>query len=205
MVKIYKDDIVKFNEYNLEDNKDIFKTILNVRRNEIDSKRFYLKYISQEVLDTYDFNNKESLKKFRCDCLRYSILQGMGGCNLNTDDLKKGFIYSGIQISDPSGVPGIFYIIDKKIIYNPLHSQFYKNRDVIKFANETYFTKMTFEEIMLTQIELAKEYYVQKRGYETAQELMDIQNSYEKVNKEEMMGFVLDKERGDMIRKKIWF
>lgn len=89
MIKIYKDEFFKFNQFDLREDRDIFQTILDERKDKIDSKRFFLKYLPQDVADKYDFDNLESLKEFRNDCLSNNLLKGMGGCNLHEDWIRK--------------------------------------------------------------------------------------------------------------------
>lgn len=202
MIKIYRDEIFRFNQFNLRKDGDIFKTILDERKDKIDSQRFFLKYLPQDVANEYDFNNLQSLKKFRNDCLRWnSPLQSMGGCNLVEEELKRGIRYAGIKISDPSGkVFGLFNIYECKIIYSPIFPHFYEERDNIKFANDKYFTTMTFEEIMERQIDLAKEFYVHIGNYMTIKEIMKYGDYiFQEISKDKMLEFVYHPETGEKI------
>lgn len=205
MDKIYKDDIFRFNQFDLRKDKDIFQTILDERKDKNDSQKFFLEYLPQELANGYDFNNVESLKKFRNDCLRCnSPLQLMGGCNLTEEELKRGIRYSGIKLSDPSGkIFGSFNISDGKIIYSPIFPHFYDERDNIKFANDSYFTTMTFEEIMKSQIELATGFYVHIGNYMTLKEISKNGNYiFEQINKNQMIEFVSNPENGEKILRK---
>ena len=205
MNKIYRDEIFQFNQFDLREDGDIFQTILDERKDEIDSQRFFLQYLPQDIANEYDFTNLESLKKFRNDCLRLnSPLQRMGGCNLNEEDLQRGIRYAGIKISDPSGkVFGSFNIGNEKIIYSPIFPHFYEERDNIKFANDKYFTTLTFEEIMIRQIDLATEFYVHTGNYRTLKEIVKYGDYiFEKISKDQMLEFVLDHESGEKVFKK---
>lgn len=212
MNKIYKDDFLQFNQFDLREDGDIFQTILDERKNKIDPKRFFLKYLPQDVADKYDFDDLESLKKFRNDCLSSKIIKDMGGCNLHEDWIKKskkcsdGIRYAGKKISDPSGeVLGTFNIEEGKIIYSPIFPYFYQERDNTKFANETYLTTMTFEEIMQKQIDLAVEFYIHTdiKDFISAEELVKYgKYVYEKVSKDQMLEFVYQPEIGQKVYKK---
>ena len=205
MIKIYKDDIFRFNQINLRKDGNVFQTILDERERKTDPKRFFLKYIPQEIVDVYDFNDKESLEQFRNMCLGFnSPLKEMGGCNLREDSLEKGIRDSGIRLSDPNGdILGAFNIAGDKIIYSPIFPRFFDERDNIKFANATYFTTMTFEEIMENQIKLAKEFYVHTGDYRKISEISKHgRYIFEKVTEEEMIDFTKNKENGKKILRK---
>lgn len=205
MGKIYRDDFFHLNQYDLGQNGDIFQTILDIRKEEVDSKRFFLNYIPQEVIDRYDFNDEKSLQKFRNTCFKCdSPLQRMGGCNLQPDYLIEGIRYSGIKMSDPSGkIYGSFDINNGVITYSPIFPHFYEERDLIKFANDKYFTTMTFEDIMFQQIELAKEFYVHTGDYTNLKEVAKKgKYIFEKINKNQMIEFVSKSESGEKIYRK---
>lgn len=212
MIKIYKDEFFKFNQFDLRKDGDIFQTILDERKDKIDSKRFFLRYLPQVVADKYDFDNLESLKTFRNDCLSNNLLKGMGGCNLHEDWIRKskeyseGIRYVGKKISDPSGkVLGTFNIEKGKIIYSPIFPYFYEERDNTKFANDTYFTTMTFEEIMQRQIDLSIEFYIHTgtRIHASIEELSKYgRYIYEKVSKDQMLEFVYQPEIGQKVYRK---
>lgn len=202
MNKIYRDEIFKFNQFNLRKDGDIFQTILDERKDKIDSQRFFLEYLPQEIANEYNFNDLESLKKFRNDCLKAnSPLQEMGGCNLKLNIEKEDIRYSGRKISDPSGkIFGSFNIVGGKIIYSPIFPRFYEERDNIKFAKDIYFTTMTFEEIMYRQIDLAREFYVHTGNYMTIKEIIKNGNYiFEKINKDKMLEFITSPKNGEKI------
>lgn len=205
MNKIYRDEIFDFKQFDLRDDGDIFQTILDERKDEIDSQRFFIEYLPQDIANEYDFNNLESLKKFRNDCLRWnSPLKLMGGCNLVEEELKRGIRYAGIKISDPCGkIFGSFNIGNGKIIYSPIFPHFYEERDNIKFANDKYFTTMTFEEIMKRQIDLATEFYIHTGNYMTLKDIVKYGDYiFEKISKDQMLEFVYQPETGEKVLRK---
>ena len=205
MNKIYRDEIIQFNQFDLREDGDIFQTILDERKNERDSQRFFLEFLPQDIADKYDFNNLESLWKFRDDCLKLtSPLQPMGGCNLVKEEVQKGIRYAGKKISDPSGkVLGSFNINEGKIIYSPIFPHFYDERDNIKFANDTYFTTMTFEEIMQRQIDLATEFYIHTGNYMALKDVAKYGDYiFEKISKDQMLEFVYQPETGEKVFRK---
>lgn len=202
MNKIYRDEIIQFNQFDLREDGDIFQTILDERKNDRDSQRFFLKFLPQNIADKYDFNNLESLRKFRDDCLKLtSPLQPMGGCNLVKEGVQKGIRYVGKKISDPSGkVLGSFNINECKIIYSPIFPHFYDERDNIKFANDTYFTTMTFEEIMQRQIDLATEFYIHTGNYMAIKDIAKYGDYvFEKISKDQMLEFLYKPETGEKV------
>ena len=205
MNKIYRDGIIQFNQFDLREDGDIFQTILDERKDKRDSQRFFLEFLPQDVANRYDFNNIDSLEKFRDDCLRLtSPLQPMGGCNLVKEEVQKGIRYAGKKISDPSGkVFGSFNINEGKIIYSPIFPHFYDERDNIKFANDTYFTTMTFEEIMQRQIDLATEFYIHKGNYMALKDIAKYGDYiFEKISKDQMLEFLYQPETGEKVLRK---
>jgi len=207
MEKYFRDTILEFQQGTIEITDDLFEIILKERKKGIDPKRFFLEFIPQSRLEVYDLGNTDSLKIFRNDCLTYHRpLMKMGGCNLHPDYLEKdqrsGYLrYAGIKMSDPYGdILGSFDIREKTITYSPLLPHFYDERDLCKFARDTYFTTMTFEDIMKVQIEKADEYYVHVgNSYQIGRKSPYI---LEKVTKNEMMEFVYDQEKGRKILEK---
>lgn len=205
MNKIYRDEIIRFNQFDLREDGDIFQTILEERKGKRDSQRFFLDYLSQEIANSYDFNDSQSLQNFREECFRISSpLHGMGGCNLVEEELQKGIRYAGIKISDPNGnVFGSFNISESKIIYSPIWPHFYEERDHIKFANDNYFTTMTFEEIMERQIDLATEFYIHTGNYMALKDIIKHGDYiFEKISKDQMLEFLHQPETGEKVLKK---
>lgn len=205
--KYFKDNIIEFQQKELETNEDLFEIILKEREHEIDSKRFFLEFLPAEILSHYDFDNPKSLKEFRNACLNIdSPLMKMGGCNLHSDylekDKKMGYLrYAGIKMSDPFGkIYGSFDIRENRITYSPIFPHFYEERDLCKFASDTYFTTMKFEDIMLIQIDKANEYFVHTgNSYQ-----IGINSPYilEKVTKDQMKEFVVNPKKGEKIYRK---
>lgn len=87
------------NEIPLRQDFDVFESILESKKDDIDNDRFYIKYLPSIELEKYDFNDKESLRKFRDICFTIDTpILGMGGCNLRErymDDFRR----SGKKIS----------------------------------------------------------------------------------------------------------
>ena len=205
MEKYYKDDIFSFEEGSIENSESLFEHILETRKDGIDSKRFFVDYISPEELASYDFTNVESLKTFRKKCVSgNSPLVLMGGCNLNEEYVKKGLRYSGMKISDPEGkILGTFDRHGEILTYSPIWQPFYDDRDLCKFARDHYFTPLTFEELLMRELDLAREFYVHVGSYDTAKEIGKY-GSYkmEKITKDEMVEFARDPEKGESVRRK---
>ena len=83
MNKIFYDNFFKINEIKLIKDGDVFESILESRKNDLDKDRFFIGFLPNEEFLKYNFNNPESLNKFRNIC--YSIdtpIMPMGGCNL---------------------------------------------------------------------------------------------------------------------------
>lgn len=202
MEQIYRDRIVKLDQIEVCSDEDIFSKILETKKSEIDNDRFFLSYISSEELAKYDFNNKESLMEFRRACISIDDpLKPMGGCNLRKEELEKGIRYAGMKLSDPYGIiPGVFDINKGIITYSPIFPLFYDERDNIKFARDTYFTSMTFQEIIVNQINNAMEYFVHIGDYSTAKDILKYGNYiFEKVSKEEMLEYATNPEKGHKV------
>lgn len=163
---------------------------------------FFLNYISVDVLSKYDFSNNDSINEFRNACIGIdSPLMSMGGCNLRKEDKDKRIRCTGIKLSDPYGiVPGVFDINNKIITYSPILPLFYEDRDNIKYAKDTYFTCMTFQEIIINQINNAVEYYVHIGNYSAIKDILKYgKNIFEKIEKEEMVEFVENPKKGQKI------
>lgn len=205
MNKIYRDEIIRFNQFDVREDGDIFQTILDKRKGGRDSQRFFLNYLPQEIANDYDFNDSQSLQNFREKCFRISSpILGMGGCNLVEEELQRGIRYAGIKISDPNGnVFGSFNIGEGKIIYSPIWPHFYEERDHIKFANDNYFTTMTFEEIMERQIDLATDFYIHTGNYMALKDIIKHGDYiFEKISKDQMLDFLHQPETGEKVLKK---
>lgn len=200
MNKIFYDNFFKINEIPLKNNGDIFESILESRKNDIDKDRFYIKFLPVIEFEKYNFNDKQSLREFRDIC--YSIdtpIMPMGGCNL-WERYMSDMRISGKKISDPYGrIYGSFDIRNGIITYSPLFAHFYNERDVAKFANYQYFTTMTFEDIMKYQIEVSNQFYVHT-GYDYTNR--DRKYILESVSPSEMLDFVNNPKSGEMILKK---
>ena len=162
MPNVFYDRVIDFQQYDIDLNNNIFSQILDTRKTGLDTNRFFLKYISKDDLSKYDLSKKESLNEFRDICCTFnSPLKRMAGCNLRPEMLEKGIRYAGIIISDPEKkVLGQFDVINNSIIYSPIFPYFYEERDLVKFANDEYFTTIPFEELVLNQINNANSFFV---------------------------------------------
>jgi len=204
-MEIIDDTYIEIKCYPITKDEDIFKIILAQRKNNLDQKRFFIDYIQQEELSKYDFNNKDSIKSFRRICATIdSPLIRMGGYNMDPIYLNDDIRYAGIKMSDPSEkILGSFDIRNGIITYSPIFPHFYKERDISKFAHDSYYTTMTFEEIMLNQIDNAIDYYVHIGNYH---ELKDIREKekyiLEKVSKDQMIEFITNPESGLKVLKR---
>ena len=84
--------------------------------------------------------------------------------------------------------------------YSPIFPLFYNDRDNIKFARDTYFTSMTFQEIIINQINNAMEYYVHVGNYSAVRDIVKYgKYIFEKINKEQMFEFIKSPEQGQKI------
>ena len=202
MAQIYRDRIIRLEQIDISSTEDMFSRILENKKHEIDNDRFFLSYISPEELAKYDFSNNESLNRFRHACISLDDpLKPMGGCNLREEELSKGIRYAGMKLSDPYGlIPGVFDINNRNITYSPIFPLFYDERDNIKFARDTYFTSMTFQEIIINQINNAMEYYVHVGNYSAARDILKYGSYiFERINKEQMLEFATNPEKGQKV------
>ena len=204
MSKIFYDNFFKMNEIKKIKDGDIFESILESRKNDLDKDRFFIGFLPNEELLKYDFNNSKSLSDFRDICSSIdSPIMPMGGCNLwerNMYDMR----ISGKKISDPYGkILGVFDIKNGVVTYSPLFAHFYNERDVAKFANDSYFTTMSFEEIMKYYIEKSQEFYVHTDNYISTRDI-DRYGRYvlEQISASEMLDFVNNPNCGELILKK---
>lgn len=205
MAQIFRDRIIKFDTYDIEENEDIFARILEERKNEIDGNRFFLSYIPYEELSKYDFSNSESLNQFRHACCSIDDpIKSMGGCNLIEEEIRKGIRYSGMKLSDPYGIiPGVFDVNNHIVTYSPIFPLFYDERDNIKFARDIYFTSISFEDIITSAINSANGFYVHVGNYSTPGDILKYGGYiFEQVNKDEMLAFTMNPEKGEKVLKK---
>lgn len=204
MSKVFYDNFFKMKEIECPDG-DVFTMILNSRKNNFDRERFFIKYLPASEKAKYDFRDEESLDAFRDICFTMdSPILPMGGCNLWQRYMEDDMRTSGIKMSDPYGkVFGSFDIRNGVVTYCPLFQHFYNERDVVKFANDQYFTTMTFEEIMRVQIELANSFFVHTDNYTSPRDLNKFgRYVLEEVSASEMIDFVNKPELGAMVLSK---
>ena len=202
MANVFIDNIIEFNQYDINLDEDIFESILAKRKGEFDSQRFFLKYIAEAELSKYDFNNPDSLAQFRN--VSKSPLKGMGGCNLIPDMLQQDIRYAGIKLSDPDkNIVGQFDIRNHIVTYSPIFLFFYEDRDITKFANDEYFTPLTFEELIANQINHANKYFVHVGNYKKPSDIVKYGNYIlEEVSKSQMLEFASNPELGSKILTK---
>lgn len=206
-MNVYRDKFYKMEQYNVLRNSDIFETILENRKDDIDRDRFFIKYISKEKLYDYNFSNPIDVRRFTDICYRIdSPLMLMGGYNMSSKNLSDDIRYAGIKMSDPYGkVYGVFDIRDGIITYSPFFAPFYEERDLCKFADDEYFTTMTFEEIILGQIQKARECRLHIGNYKSVKDIIQHgQYVLESVTKVEMINFVQKPEEGAKVYQKAW-
>lgn len=205
MNKVYYNDVINFKGIDLEDKASVFDTILEDRKAGLDAKRFFLNYISPEELEQFDFSNLDSLRAFRRKCLTINDpLVHMGGCNMHPDCVDRGLRYSGIKMSDPKEeVYGTFDRHEGILIYSPIFPRFSEERDLIKFAREVYFTSLSFEDVMLREVDAAQEYKLHVDNYKTAKDVATY-GSYvmESISRDEMINFINNPSEGEKIRNK---
>lgn len=205
MSKVYYNDVINFKEIELYDKKSIFDTILEDRKGGLDAKRFFLDHISPEELEQYDFSNLESLRAFRRKCLTMDDpLVRMGGCNMHPEYVERGLRYSGIKMCDPEEqVYGFFDRHEGILTYSPILPRFAEERDLIKFAREVYFTSLSFEEIMLREVDVADECMLHVDNYKTSKDIAKY-GPYvmESISKDEMINFIKNANEGEKIRNK---
>ena len=202
MEYVYRDKIFGIDRIFIESEEDIFKKILHTEQNERIDFRFFLNYISKVELSKYDFASNISLSSFRNDCNALnSPLMPMGGYNMSESAKSKGVMYYGIKMSDPFGrIPGVFIINNDTMIYSPLFPLFYEERDISKFANDVYFTTLTFEQIIRTLIAGVSKFYVHVGNYSQLKDKIKYGDYiFKEVLKEEMISCVTNPEKGKKV------
>lgn len=204
-MEVYRDKFYKMEQFPIQPGEDVFKLILEARKDDIDKDRFFLEFLPQECASAYDFSNPNSYRSFTDIC--YTIdtpIMKMGGYNMEPKYLSGDIRIGGIKMSDPYGkIYGSFDIRNGIITYNPLFPHFYEERDLIKFAHDTYFTTMTFEDIMMGQISAAESFYVNVgKHYQIRDIIKNGLYILEKVSSEQMTEFVLNPNEGAKIYKR---
>ena len=198
MPNLFRDDIVSVEKYELSLKKDIFTSILKLRKNQIDEERFFLKYISPEDLKKYNFDDSASLKEFRNLPFYRTPIKGMGGCNLREEFLEKDIVDGGKKMSDPEKrILGQFDIRNRVMTYCPFFAFFYEQRDVTKFAYDVYFTTLSFETILMNQLEHVKKCYVHTGYYHDIKDIVKYGSYiFEEIEKDEMKEYITNPELG---------
>ncbi len=202
MKTVYRDILNSIEKIDMCNDEDIFKRILREREYYIDESRFFLRYVPTDILLKYDFNDFDDINKFRdVYSSSFSSFVIIGGCNNREEALSKDIRMSGIKMSDPSGkLPGQFDVRDGKLTYSPFFPLFYNERDLVKFAKDEYFTSLTFNEIIMNQIENVSSFYVHTGNYNNPR-IISKRGPYvfEKVTKNDMINFVNNEEEGKKI------
>ena len=206
MANVFIDNIYEFNQYDINDEENIIKSILNTREANLE-KRFFLKYIPSSELSKFNFNDPSSRRQFKKMCYLPRLpIKTIGGCNLE-GNMGNGIREYGIILSDPTEkIKGQFNITDNIMTYSPIFPYFDEQRDLIKFANDTYFTTIPFEVILMNQINYATDYYVHVGNYRKAHEVANY-GVYilEKISKEQMIEYATNPELGNKVLKKSLF
>lgn len=205
MPNVFHDRFIDFQQFDINLNDNVFEQILATRKNEFDSERFFLKYIPDVELSKYNFDDQKSLNEFRDISFSFMTpIKGMAGCNLRSDMLKKGIRYAGITISDPNKkILGQFHVSDDSLIYSPIFPFFYEERDLIKFANDDYYTTISFEELVMNQINCANRFYVHIRDSKTIDDIKKYGDFImDEISKNQMIDYLTNPEQGKKVLKR---
>ena len=150
----YDIDNDSIKSYDIDLNEDIFKQILDLRKDNPDPYRFYLRYIDfklKKIIDEGDIYGFSYLNDF------YS--KRMAGCNLTPTALDN-FETSGIKISDPIGlIRGQIDVRNNIMTYSPITRSFCLQKENPYFAKETYYTTIEFTKLLENQIDHATSFY----------------------------------------------
>ena len=207
MANVFYDSFVRpIDQYDLDPEENIFDEILKMRvaQGKFDSSRFFLNYVPAEKLAEYDFNDPESLAAFReiygsCAFRK----QGMGGLNadpyhIGLDEKDEDLCHSGTKLSDPEErIIGQFDVRDGIMTYSSLWGPFYDGRDVGKFANDSYFTTIPFDQLIAAQINFAEKFYVHT-GNGTGK-VREPHFYYDEVSREQMTECATNPDAGNKI------
>ena len=205
MNNVFFNGFMEFEQYDIDLNENIFDTILEYRRKEIDSERFYLEFISSEELSKYNFKDSESLEQFRSCCTTFKrCLPRIAGCNLRDDISESDIRYAGIKLSDPNkNIIGQFDIIKNTMIYSPIFPFIYEENDISTFANDIYFTTITFEKMIENQINNSNKFFLHTGYYETLNDIIRYGNYILKeISKEQMIEYSSNPKLGNKVLKK---
>lgn len=203
MARVYFHRLIDVQEFDINQDKDIFEQILDFNReNTWDGERFYLSYLPDAILNQYQLNNPESLKEFVYDLSVYRPpFKRIGGCNLVPEQLERGIRYAGIRLSDPEEkIPGQFVRMGEEMTYCPTFPFFTEEYDIVKFAMNTYFTTLTFEEILYNQIQHVTKYFLNKGETKNWRDLKKYGDYIiKKISKSQMMYHATDPEYGNKV------
>ena len=201
MAKLYFHRKIDVQEFDIDPDKDIFQQILNVNSEQsFDKERFFLYTFPISILKEYNLNDPKLVNEF---VHKYLITQPpykrIGGYNATQKRLEEfGIRYAGIRLSDPEEkIIGQFVRIGKNMTYCPTFPFFNHDFDIVKFANNTYFTTLSFEEILSNQIQHASRYIINK-GEPNCKEDIRKYGEYitEEISKEQMIDYATNPESG---------
>lgn len=182
---------------------DIFTHILKSRQEQERDNKFLLYYLPKE--EKCDFQDNLVKQEFKKEIESPSSpLLLMGGANLENLN-KRDIRLNGIKMTDPYGkIIGSFDIRENMMTYCPLLPNFYAEKDLTNFGTDSYFTTLSFQEIMLTMTKYVKKYYVIV-GYNYSPRVIINKGKYikEQVNKDKMLKFIQNEEAGKLIRSRI--
>ena len=151
----YDIDNDSIKSYDIDLSEDIFKQILDLRKDNPDSYRFYLRYMDsklKEIIDKGDVRGFSYLNDF------YS--KRMAGCNLTPSALEGEFESGGIKISDPVRlIHGQIDVRNHIMTYSPITRSFCLQKENLGFAKETYYTTIEFTKLLKNQIDHATAFY----------------------------------------------
>ena len=206
MANVFYDSFVRpIDQYDFDPEENIFEEILKMRvaQGKFDHLRFFLEYIPAEKLAEYDFNDPESLAAFRDIYGSYLLpRQTIGALSkepvMIAADLEDEVLCnSGTKLSDPEErIIGEFDVRDGIMTYSSIWGQFYDARDIIKFANDSYFTTIPFNQLIAAQIKFAEKFYVHTGD---GRKIKDPRFFYDEVSREQMIECATNPDVGNKI------
>lgn len=152
MANVFYYDIDKIKSYYIDPKKDFFEQILELRKDNPNPYKFYIRLANQKLQDYIARGDVRTFAELRD---LYSKL--LASCNLDSTALEDDLESGGIRISDPSGlVEGQISIINHIMTYSPALEPIYTQEEDTKFAREIYYTGITFNALLINQIKHAK-------------------------------------------------
>ena len=180
--KIYKDEIIEFNDISDWDTLHLFDYL---KKDDNKIKQYYLDYVSSDILKNYDLSEKEDVNRFqnilyKCDSPILSMVSYDG----KSDTVK---------LVDPQKrINGCFLFHQGKLIYTTMKDIFennFKNK-----SNNHYITTMDYFYILKILIENSSNFYVysfndlslKEVNIDFLEKILDIDlenNDYQKIKK----------------------